>query len=144
MACRWPFALVVTAGMIAAAAIEIIRNPIPIRVDGGVLVEKIVMPIALSAKQPLPVRGQVSVIDSVQVKADGPLPVNGDVHVQKIEGLVDVGAIRTPVTVADVNVGSIKTPVAVSNKLPFKVTGDVQVQGNVQAGVNPLSPLLGK
>ena len=144
MACRWPFALVVTAGIIGAAVFEIIRNPIPIRVDGGVQVEKIVMPIALSAKQPLPVQGQVSVIDSVQVKADGPLPVNGDVHVQKIEGLVDVGEIQTPVSIEDVNVGSIKTPVAVSNKLPFKVTGDVQVQGKVQAGVNPVKSLLGK
>ena len=153
MALRWPIATVFATAIIAVTAVEILKNPIPIRVDGGVLVEKIALPIGVSAQSPLPVSAMVELTDSVQVQANQALPINGDVKVEKIVGLVDVGSIQSPievdsikkpVDVEKITVESIQSPVSVSDEKPLKVTGNVKVEGSVQAGVNPLKSLVGK
>ena len=68
MAYRWPaavvFSSVVLSGSIVTVAwmaIRFLSEPIPIRVDGGLQVDRLVMPSTLTirADQPLPVNGEV-------------------------------------------------------------------------------------
>ena len=81
MASRWPLAVVIAAWAIAVAAIQILRQPIPIglplnqpfpvRLVGGITVDKLSAPVSVKGEQPLSIEA---------VKA---LPVRGDVGVPK-------------------------------------------------------------
>ena len=44
LAYRWPAAVVVSSVLIAATAIQLLSKPIPIRVEGGLQVDKLVLP----------------------------------------------------------------------------------------------------
>ena len=106
MASRWPLALGIAAWAIAVAAIQILRQPIPIglplnqpfpvRLVGGITVDKLSAPVSVKGEEPL------------TIEAAKPLPVAGDVAVPKgvtvtqpveVEGGVSV---ETPVTVSEV------------------------------------------
>ena len=81
MASRWPAAIVLAAWAIAVAAIQILKQPLPValpqqtplpvRLVGGVTVRNIDLPVVqVSASEPLPVSGEVSVEKSVAVEVN--------------------------------------------------------------------------
>ena len=132
MASRWPLAVVIAAWAIAVAAIQILRQPIPIalplnqplpvRLVGGITVDQLSAPVRVKGEEPLSIEA---------VKA---LPVSGDVGVPKgvavtepvkVEGAVTVGEVTAPVTVN----GSDGGPVLVGTPDGelLNVTGGVRV-----------------
>ena len=126
MASRWPAAIVLAAWAVAVAAIQILKQPLPValpqqkpfpvRLVGGVTVEKINLPV-------------------VQVSASEPLPVSGEVSVEKTVG-VEVNSFKQPI-----DVGNFEQAVPVTQNEPFEVTGAVtvkQIQGKLDVKVNPL------
>ena len=126
MASRWPAAIVLAAWAIAVAAIQILKQPLPValpqktpfpvRLVGGVTVEKINLPV-------------------VQVSASEPLPVSGEVSVEKTVA-VEVNSFEQPI-----DVGRFEQAVPVTQNEPFEVTGAVtvkQIQGKLDVKVNPL------
>ena len=143
MASRWPLAIALAAWAIAVAAIQILKQPIP---------------IALPLDQPLPVRvvGDLHIdtlreplkikgAESLRIEAAATLPVQGSVGVEgdvDIQGAVDVDG--------DVSVEEVKTPVSVqgengepvvvstSEEKPLEVTGSVgvnQVGGKISVQI---------
>jgi len=132
MASRWPLAVVMAAWAVAVAAIQILRQPIPIalpldqplpvRLVGGITVDQLSAPVSVKGEEPLSIEA---------VKA---LPVSGDVGVPKgvavtepvkVEGAVTVGEVTAPVTVN----GSDGGPVLVGTPDGelLNVTGGVRV-----------------
>jgi len=81
MASRWPLAVVIAAWAVAVAAIQILRQPIPIalpldqplpvRLVGGITVDQLSAPVSVKGEEPLSIEA---------VKA---LPVSGEVGVPK-------------------------------------------------------------
>lgn len=143
MASRWPLAIALAAWAIAVAAIQILKQPIP---------------IALPLDQPLPVRvvGDLRIdtlrepltikgAESLRIEAAATLPVQGSVGVKgdvDIQGDVDVDG--------DVSVEEVKTPVSVegengepvvvstSKENPLEVSGAVgvnQVGGKINVQI---------
>lgn len=146
MACRWPLALVLSAWAIAAAAITILKQPIPIglplakplpvQVHGALKIEGIAQPVRVNSDSPLGVKGSVSVERPVAVKTETPL---------QVDGVVNVDAIKEPVAVSEIKQ---EIRVDVSNDEPLNVNGTVGVdqvagQVNVQLrdAVKSLSPI---
>ena len=126
MASRWPAAIVLAAWAVAVAAIQILKQPLPVALPqqtpfpvglvGGVTVEKINLPV-------------------VQVSASETLPVSGEVSVEKTVA-VEVNSFDQPI-----DVGSFEQAVPVTQNEPFEVTGAVtvkQIQGRLDVKVNPL------
>ena len=132
MASRWPLAVMIAAWAVAVAAIQILRQPIPIalpldqplpvRLVGGITVDQLSAPVSVKGEEPLSIEA---------VKA---LPVSGDVGVPKgvavtepvkVEGAVTVGEVTAPVTVN----GSDGGPVLVGTPDGelLNVTGGVRV-----------------
>ena len=128
MASRWPLALVIAAWAIAVAAIQILRQPIPVRLVGGITVDKLSAPVSvkgeeplsIEASKPLPVAGDVAVPKGVSVTH--PVEVEGGVSV---EGPVTVGEVRDPVTVNGTDGGAIL--VGTPDGEMLNVTGGVKV-----------------
>ena len=138
MASRWPLAVVIAAWAVAVAAIQILRQPIPIglplnqpfpvKLVGGITVDKLSAPVSvkgeaplsIEAVKPLPVSGDVGVPKGVAVTR--PVQVEGGVSV---EGAVTVGEVTAPVTVN----GSDGGPVLVGTPDGelLNVTGGVRV-----------------
>ena len=111
--------MVVSSVVLAATAIQILSKPIPIRIEGGLQVDKLVLPasVTIRSNEPLPVQGQVQV--GGEVKAN-------------------VRSIETPVQVKAAV--SVNETVNVNGKV--NVGGTVTVEGNVGAKVKPtLLPL---
>ncbi len=138
MASRWPLAVVIAAWAVAVAAIQILRQPIPIalpldqplpvRLVGGITVDQLSAPVSVKGEEPL------------SIEAVKPLPVSGDVGVPKgvavtepvkveggvsVKGAVTVGEVTAPVTVN----GSDGGPVLVGTPDGelLNVTGGVRV-----------------
>ena len=130
MAYRWPAALLASSIVLAGAALYIagltmrfLSQPIPIRIEGGLDVDRLVMPASLTieAKQPLPVVGVVDVKDEVRIADEAPLAIRGPVTVREIQAPLQVTAKA-----------SLDGPVQVASPDPLKVEGDVSVDGVVQ------------
>ena len=127
---RWPFALVVSIGMLSATALQLLSRPIPIRIVGGLQVDQIALPtVDINAEQPLPVKGDVAVKNGVTINSNKALPILGQVLVEEIKGSVSVDEIRTPVDVVN------SSPLKVQGRV--NIDGKVNVEGNVGASVKP-------
>ena len=138
MASRWPVAVVVAAWAVALAAIQILRQPIPIglplnqplpvKLVGGITVDQLTAPVRVKGEQPL------------AIEAAKPLPISGDVGVPKgvtvsssvqveggvsVEGPVTVDEVTEPVTVhgSDGEAVLVSTP----DDEMLNVTGGVKV-----------------
>jgi len=158
MACRWPAAVMVSSVVLGGSivtvawmAIRFLSEPIPIRIDGGLDVDRLVMPATLTirADQPLPVKGEVGVKDQVQISGEAPLAIRGPITVREIKSPVQVSgnvraqaevtAIQAPVQ-ADV---TVKDPLSIAVKdqlsvdAKVQVKGPVNVKGDVDAEVKP-------
>ena len=112
MASRWPLAVALAAWAVAVAAIQILRQPIPIglplsqplpvKLVGGITVDQLTAPVRVKGEQPLmihaaetlPVAGDVAVPKGVAVSA--PVQVEGGVA---LSGPVTVDEVTQPVTV---------------------------------------------
>ena len=139
MAYRWPaavvFSSVVLSGsivMVAWMAIRFLSEPIPIRVDGGLQVDRLVMPATLTirADQPLPVNGEVGVKDQVQIAEDAPLAIRGPITVREIQS-----PVQAQITVKDQLSIAVKDQLSVDAEV--RIEGPVNVRGDVGAEVRP-------
>ena len=138
MASRWPLAVVIAAWAVAVAAIQILRQPIPIalplnqplpvRLVGGITVDKLSAPVSVKAEEPLsieaatalPVAGDVGVPKGVEVIR--PVQVEGGVSV---DGPVTVGEVTAPVGVNGPEGGAVL--VSTPDGELLNVTGGVKV-----------------
>ena len=130
MAYRWPMALVLSSVVLAVTAVRILSRPIPIAIEGGLQVDKLVLPpsVTIRAAQPLP----VAVADKVLISGDAPLGIKGPLTVRAIEGAVQVkGDVDARATVA-----GIDNPVTVTTDQPLPGQGDVVVKDKVMVGGN--------
>ena len=127
---RWPFALVISIGMLSATALQLLSRPIPIRIVGGLQVDQIALPtVDINAEQPLPVNADVAVKNGVTINSNKALPILGQVLVEEIKGSVSVDEIRTPVDVVN------SSPLQVQGRV--NIDGKVNVEGSVGASVKP-------
>ena len=127
---RWPFALVISIGMLSATALQLLSRPIPIRIVGGLQVDQIDLPtVDINAEQPLSVQGDVAVKNGVTINSNKALPILGQVLVEEIKGSVSVDEIRTPVDVVN------SSPLQVQGRV--NIDGKVNVEGSVGASVKP-------
>ena len=165
MAYRWPAAVLISsvvlsgsALVIAWMAIRVLSQPIPIRIQGGLDVDRLVMPATLTirADKPLPVQGMVGVKDQVQIAGEAPLTIRGPITVREISEPVQVsGAVDSRVASGETGIAvELKSPVDVDGSVVVKdtvtvrgdvdvdVEGKVNVEGKVGADVKPqLLPL---
>ena len=113
MASRWPLAVAIAAWAVAVAAIQILRQPIPIalplnqpfpvRLVGGITVDKLSAPVRVKGEGPL------------SIEADAALPVAGDVGVPKGVQVIDPVQIKGDVSVdSPVTVEEVSAPVSVN------------------------------
>ena len=142
LAYRWPIALVgsslILGGavlVLAQTAVRLLSQPIPIAIEGGLQVDKLVLPptVNISSSTPLP----VVVNDSVSVANKHPLTIRGPLTVKALQGTVLVkGDVQ-----AKAQVTSIETPVTVQGEVsvkdPLSIKGKVTVDGKVGAKVKP-------
>jgi len=137
LAYRWPAAIVVSSVVLAAAAVvlawtavRLLRNPIPVRIEGGLDVERLVMPAAITIRTegPLPVTGTVGVKDQVEISGQAPLAIKGPITVRSIEAPVKVGGAVTA------RVDAVDQPISVTAKDSFPVSGTVKVDDTVRIG----------
>ena len=127
---RWPFALVISIGVLSATALQLLSRPIPIRIVGGLQVDQIALPtVDINAEQPLPVNGDVAVKNGVTINSNKALPILGQVLVEEIKGSVSVDEIRTPVDVVN------SSPLQVQGRV--NIDGKGNVEGSVGASVKP-------
>ena len=127
---RWPFALVISIGVLSATALQLLSRPIPIRIVGGLQVDQIALPtVEINAEKPLPVSGDVAVKNGVTINSNKALPILGQVLVEEIKGSVSVDEIRTPVDVVN------SSPLQVQGRV--NIDGKVNVEGSVGASVKP-------
>tara|TARA_B100001175_G_C19071718_1_gene431629 strand:+ start:113 stop:442 length:330 start_codon:yes stop_codon:yes gene_type:complete len=93
---HWPAAVVVSNGVLAATAIHMLSKQIPIRIEGGLQVHKLVLPasetIRSNAPLPLAVREDVVITENKPSAVQGQVQVNGEVR-------ANVHSIETPVQV---------------------------------------------
>ena len=154
MACRWPLAVVLSAWAVAVAAIQILRQPIPIalpldqplpvRLDGPLRIDSIAQPVKVENNGALTVQGTVSVDKAVQVKAAAPLPVQSSAPLA-VAGDVAVKQIEKPISVSGI---AKEIEVQVNNDEPLQVQGSVavdQVGGRVNVtlknAIKSISPI---
>ena len=139
---RWPIALVgsslILGGavlVLAQTAVRLLSQPIPIAIEGGLQVDKLVLPptVNISSATPLP----VVVNDPVSVANKHPLTIRGPLTVKALQGTVQVkGDVQ-----AKAQVTSIETPVTVQGEVsvkdPLSIKGKVTVDDKVGAKVKP-------
>ena len=121
--------LAAAIGGLAWTAVRLLSRPIPIpiAIEGGLQVDRLVLPptVTIDVAAPLPVR----VSDAVSVSGD----VRADARVSGIDSPVSVAPITvTPITVAPVSVDG-----AVTVKETVRIDGKVKVDGPVNARVGP-------
>ena len=112
MAYRWPAAVLLSCVVVSGVLLRVLSRPIPIRIEGGLQVDRLVLP------------------SSVSIDAAAPLPVNGAVQAQ-----TRVTAVETPVAVHPV---TVKGSVTVDD--PVRVDGRVTIDGTVNAKLGRRPP----
>ena len=153
---RWPAALVISSAFLAAALLKLLSQPIPIRIDGGLNVDRLVMPstITIRTDEPLPVQAGVVVDGDASRKGEQPIRISGPVTVRgdvdaRVAGDVDArvaGEVEVPsaltirtddpldvineVTNKDLTVTS-----RVTLEQPVEIKGSVDVKGKVGARI---------
>ena len=149
---RWPAALVISSAFLAAALLKLLSQPIPIRIDGGLNVDRLVMPstVTIRSDEPLPVQADVVVDgDASQngeqpIRISGPVTVRGDVDARvagEVNAAVEVPSaltIRTddPLDVVnEVTNKDLTVTSRVTLDQPVNIEGSVNVKGKVGARI---------
>ncbi len=124
MAYRWPAAVVLSSLVLAATAVKLVSRPIPISIEGGLQVDKLVLPpsVTIRSDTPLPVVVQ----EQVTISGDVPLAIEGPVSVKSIAGAVTVNA--------DARVSGVEGQVSVTADQPLPVRADVTVEDRITIG----------
>ena len=124
MAYRWPAAVVLSSLVLAATAVKLLSRPIPISIEGGLQVDKLVLPpsVTIRSDTPLPVVVQ----EQVTISGDVPLAIEGPVSVKSIAGAVTVNA--------DARVTGVEGQVSVTADQPLPVRADVTVEDRITIG----------
>ena len=122
--------LAAAAVVLAWTAVRLLKNPIPVSIEGGLDVERLVMPasITIRTEGPLPVTGTVGVKDQVEISGQAPLAIKGPITVRSIQAPVKVDGTVTA------RVDAIEQPISVTTKDTFPVTGTVKVDEVVRIG----------
>ena len=124
MAYRWPAAVVLSSLVLAATAVKLLSRPIPISIEGGLQVDKLVFPpsVTIRSDTPLPVVVQ----EQVTISGDVPLAIEGPVSVKSIAGAVKVNA--------DARVSGVEGQLSVTADQPLAVRADVSVADKITIG----------
>ena len=125
MAYRWPAAVVLSSLVLAVTAAKLLSRPIPIAIEGGLQVDKLVLPpsVTIRSVTPLPVVVQEQVTIG---GGDAPLAIEGPVSVKSIAGAVTVNA--------DARVSGVEGQVSVTADDPLAVRADVSVDDKITIG----------
>ena len=124
LAYRWPAAVVLSTVVISLTGLRLLSRPIPIAIEGGLQVDKLVLPpsITIRSDTPLPVVVQ----EQVTINGDAPLAIEGPVSVKSIAGAVTVNA--------DARVSGLDGEVSVKADQPIPVRADVTVEDRITIG----------
>ena len=124
MAYRWPAAVVLSSLVLAVTAIKLLSRPIPITIDGGLQVDKLVLPpsVTIRSDTPLP----VVLREPVTINGNAPLAIEGPVSVKSIAGAVTVKA--------DARVSGLDGEVSVKADQPIPVRANVNVEDRITIG----------
>jgi len=121
--------------VLAQTAVRLLSQPIPIAIEGGLQVDKLVLPptVNIGSATPLP----VVVNDPVSVANKQPLTIRGPLTVKALQGTVQVkGDVQ-----AKAQVSSIEMPVTVQGEVsvkdPLSIKGKVTVDGKVKPTLLP-------
>ncbi|AII48983.1 hypothetical protein KR52_07490 [Synechococcus sp. KORDI-52] len=124
MAYRWPAAVVLSSLILAVSAAKLLSRPIPIAIEGGLQVDKLVLPpsVTIRSDAALPVVVQ----EPVTISGDAPLAIEGPVSVRSIAGSVSVNA--------EARVRELDGQVTVMADQPLPVRADVTVEDRITIG----------
>ena len=124
MAYRWPAAVILSSVVLSLAGLRLLSRPIPIAIEGGLQVDKLVLPpsVTIRSDTPLPVVVQ----EQVTISGDAPLAIEGPVAVKSIAGAVTVNA--------DARVSGVEGQLSVTADQPLAVRADVSVDNKVTIG----------
>ena len=124
IAYRWPAAVVLSSLGLAVTAAKLLSRPIPIAIEGGLQVDKLVLPpsITIQSDTPLPVVVQ----EPVTINGNAPLAIEGPVSVKSIAGAVTVNA--------DARVNGLDGEVSIKADQPLPVRAEVSVDNKVTIG----------
>ena len=124
MAYRWPVAVILSSVVLSLAGLRLLSRPIPIAIEGGLQVDKLVLPpsVTIRADTPLPVLVQ----EPVTISGDAPLAIEGPVSVKSIAGAVKVNA--------DARVSGVEGKLSVTADQPLPVQADVTVDNTITIG----------
>ena len=141
LAYRWPAAVVVSSLVMAAAVaglavvvVRVLSRPIPIAIEGGLQVDRLVLPptVTIKATSALPVK----VTDSVPLVTARPLDIHGPLKVQgDVQTTASLSGIETPVSIQPVTVQPITVEGEVNVQKPVRIQGPVNVDGTVKAKI---------
>ena len=127
MAYLWPAAVVLSCVEVSGVLLRVLFRPIPIRIEGGLQVDRLVLPssVSIDAAAPLP----VTVTCAVPLMNNPPLWISGQ--------LTANGAVQAQPRVTEVETPLAVHPVTVKGSLtvddPVRVDGRVTVDGTVNA-----------
>ena len=124
MAYRWPVAVILSTVVLSLAGLRLLSRPIPIAIEGGLQVDKLVLPpsVTIRSDTPLPVLVQ----EPVTISGDAPLAIEGPVSVKSIAGAVKVNA--------DARVSGVEGQLTVTADQPLPVRADVTVDNTITIG----------
>ena len=124
MAYRWPAAVVLSSLVLAVTAAKLLSRPIPIAIEGGLQVDKLVLPpsVTIRSVTPLPVVVQ----EQVTIGGDAPLAIEGPFSVKSIAGAVTVNTVA--------RVSGVEGQVSVTADDPLAVRADVSVDDKITIG----------
>ena len=124
MAYRWPVAVILSTVVLSLAGFRLLSRPIPIAIEGGLQVDKLVLPpsVTIRSDTPLPVLVQ----EPVTISGDAPLAIEGPVSVKSIAGAVKVNA--------DARVSGVEGKLSVTADQPLPVQADVTVDNTITIG----------
>ena len=141
LAYRWPLAVVISSLVMAAAVagfaevvVRLLSRPIPIAIEGGLQVDRLVLPptVTIRATTALP----VTVTDPVPVRTARPLAIRGPLAIQgDVRAKAQLSGIDTPVAIEPVKVEPITVEGQVTLKEPVRLRGPVTVDGEVKAKI---------
>ena len=143
MASRWPLAIALAAWAIAVAAIQILKQPIPIalpldqplpvRVVGDLRIDTLREPLKIKGAESLRIEAATTLPVQGSVGVKGDVDIQGDVDV---EGDVSVEEVKMPVSVEGENGEPVV--VSTSKENPLEVSGAVgvnQVGGKINVQI---------
>ena len=124
LAYRWPAAVVLSTAVLCLTGLRLLSRPIPIAIEGGLQVDKLVLPpsITIQSDTPLPVVVQ----EPVTINGNAPLAIEGPVSVKSIAGAVTVNA--------DARVNGLDGEVSIKADQPLPVRAEVSVDNKVTIG----------